>query len=71
MENLMSRIIWMSEKIKELFRENKELKAKLGKTSLPPYSKVKKQPKFNNMDLVFDGTTGIWHSYAIFKDDEE
>jgi len=36
-----------------------------------PYSKVGLDRLLSNMDLVFDGETGIWKSYAIYKDDEE
>ncbi|GAG12171.1 unnamed protein product [marine sediment metagenome] len=36
-----------------------------------PHSKVKGQSKLGNMDLVYDGKTGLWKSHAIYKDDEE
>ena len=39
--------------------------------STPPYSKVKKQLRFENLPVVFDGEDGLWKPYAIYKDDEE
>ncbi len=70
-ERLMSRVIWMSKKINALERKVKDLTAQLEGKAPNPHSKVKKQPKFGNQDLVFDGNDGIWKTYAVYKDDEE
>jgi len=71
MERLLSRIIWMSARIKDLYQANADLKKQLEDKKTLPYSKVKKQPKFGNLNLVYDGNDGIWKTYAIYKDDEE
>jgi len=70
MESLLSRINWMSKMINRLVLENRELKKQLDDKKTQPYSKVKMQPKFGNLDLIYDDNDGIWKTYAIFKDDE-
>jgi len=71
MESVWSRITWMSKMINRLVIENRELKKQLDEKKTLPYSKVKKQPKFGNLDLVYDGNDGIWKTYAIYRDDED
>ena len=52
----------LTSKLKD-FSENTESKP------AQPYSKIKNQPKFGNLDLVFDGNVGIWKTYAVYKDE--
>ncbi len=71
MESLLSRISWMSRLINELTHKVKELTEQVEGKASTPYSKVKKQPKFGNLDLVYDGNDGLWKTYGIYKDDED
>ena len=70
MGSLNDRIEKLEEEIKRLKNElkiqSKNTEDRLNK----PYSKIKTQTKFGNLDLVYDGKTGIWKTYAIYKDDE-
>lgn len=63
--------------IKQLQREVEKLTSKIqvlekalseAQTN-KPYSKVYKQPKFENMDLVYH--EDFWKTYAVYKDEEE
>jgi len=70
-ESIMSKLILLTEKYNQLVTDITELKKQLDDIKTQPYSKVKKQPKLDNMPLVFDGNDRIWKPYAIYKDDEE
>lgn len=61
---LKRQIEQLTNKIKDLSKNTEE---KLNK----PYSKVGINRLMSNKDLVFNGKTGIWQTYAIYKDDEE
>ena len=69
-EKILSQLINLTRKYNQLMNDNKELKKQLDAKKAQPYSKVKKQPKIGNLDLVYDGNTGLWHTYAVYKDDE-
>ena len=66
------------EKFKEINQELKQNKAMLEAimnniedTKSKPHSKVKGQSKLGNMDMVYDGKTGLWKSHAVYKDDDD
>ena len=68
-ESLMSRIIWMSQRINELTAKVREL-SKNTESKASNYTRTKKQLKLENLDIVFDGVAGIWKTYAIYKGNE-
>jgi len=68
----------LNDRIKKLEDEIKYLREQLdyifdnieeGKNK--PFTKTGKQNKFGNQDSVFDGKSGKWKTYAVYKDDEE
>lgn len=71
MASLNQRIQKLENRIKELeaiiFDMTKNSEEKQNK----PYSKIKRQSILGNMDLVYDGDTDLWKTYAVYKDDEE
>ena len=70
-ESIFSKLISLTEKYNKLMVKYQELSKNTESKRTTPYSKVKHQLKLENLDLVFDGNTGIWKTYAIYKDDEE
>ena len=71
MERLGSRIIRMSKQINELMAKVKELTEQLEEKNKAPYSKVSLDRHSGNKDEVFDGISGLWKTYAVYKDEEE
>ena len=66
---LGEKIILLEKKIMELTQKIKDLTKNTEEKTNKPYSKTKKQLQPGNTDLVFDGKTGTWKTYAVYKDD--
>ena len=67
---LNEQIILLKKQIEELTIKILDLSKNTEEKLNKPYSKVKKQLQLGNRDLVFDGNTGLWKTYAVYKDDE-
>ena len=71
MEKLGSRVIRMSNQINILIRQVKDLQKQLDEKNKKPFSKVSLDRFEGNKDIVFDGISGLYKNYAVYKDEEE
>ena len=71
MERLGSRIIRMSKQINELTLKVRELTKQLEEKPSPPVSIVGLDRNEGNKDIVYDTETGLWKTYAVYKDEPE
>ena len=71
MASLNSRIKKIEEILEAIQAVLADLSVKVDVGKQNPTTLTTAQQKFNNEGMVFDGTTGFWKTYAVYKDDEE
>lgn len=68
---LNQEITLLKKKLQQLADKIIELQQNNADKTPTPYSKVGFDRYLGNKDVVFDGLTGLWKSYAVYKDEEE
>ena len=64
-------IVLLKKQVQELKSKLEDLVKNTEEKLNKPYSKVGINRLMSNFDRVFDGITGIWKNYAVYKDEEE